>query len=176
MKRKSKIDRDQIKIDAFNYLKKMASDPTLPATDKFVARMRYAMEVKGIRNKDVIDAAKLRGVYLSSSTMSQYLGGVYAPKQDRLLLLAEIINVPPMWLMGLMPLEDMDIESQGMKENQQDNQMLKEFRKLNTLGRDIGIQLIRSLTAIPDCLLKQNQEKANTDVENTPTENTPESK
>ena len=75
-----------------------------------------------------------------------------------------------------MPLEDMDIESQGMKENQQDNQMLKEFRKLNTLGRDIGIQLIRSLTAIPDCLLKQNQEKANTDVENTPTENTPESK
>ena len=37
---------------------------------------------------------------IPKSALSEYLKGLYEPKQDRLLIMSEALNVDPVWLMG----------------------------------------------------------------------------
>ncbi|MBR5199240.1 MAG: helix-turn-helix domain-containing protein [Bacteroidales bacterium] len=43
---------------------------------------------------------------ISKSVLSEYISGVYEPKQDRILILSQALNVDPVWLMGFdVPME-----------------------------------------------------------------------
>ena len=43
---------------------------------------------------------------IPKSALSEYLKGLYEPKQDRLLIMSEALNVDPVWLMGFdVPME-----------------------------------------------------------------------
>jgi transcriptional regulator with XRE-family HTH domain len=43
---------------------------------------------------------------ISKSTLSEYLKGLYDPKQDKIFMLAQALNVDPVWLMGYdVPME-----------------------------------------------------------------------
>lgn len=62
---------------------------------EFRERLAAAMREKGIR------ASRLASeTGLSPARISQYLHGVYQPKGDAILRLAEALGVSAMWLMG----------------------------------------------------------------------------
>lgn len=64
-------------------------------------RLEELMALKGLRQ---IDIAEKTG--LGKSAISQYVSGKITPKQDKVYILAEGLNVSPTWLMGYdVPME-----------------------------------------------------------------------
>ncbi len=63
--------------------------------DIFRARLREAMEMRGLRATDLSQRTGL-----SKARISQYVNGKYIPKSDAVLLLARTLEVSPLWLMG----------------------------------------------------------------------------
>lgn len=62
---------------------------------KFIQRLNALLIEKGMKQADL---AKLSGIRASS--ISDWLAGKYAPKQDKIDALAKALNVSPAWLMG----------------------------------------------------------------------------
>ncbi|MDT2850195.1 S24 family peptidase [Vagococcus carniphilus] len=64
--------------------------------DNISHRLKYAMDLRGIT------ASKLsEGTKISRSSISEWLSGKYAPKQDKIFTLAKYLNVDEAWLLGL---------------------------------------------------------------------------
>ncbi len=63
--------------------------------DIFQERLLEAMQKRGIRATEL---SKRTG--LSKARISQYVNGKYIPKSDAILLLSEVLEVSPLWLMG----------------------------------------------------------------------------
>ena len=61
----------------------------------FAERIREYMTQNDIK---AIDLAKR--FHVSRSTISQYVNGTVVPKRDRLVLIADALNIDPLWLMG----------------------------------------------------------------------------
>lgn len=69
--------------------------------EEFRNRLKIAMDRA---NMKAIDLAKRTGI--SEATISQYRSGYSKPKENRLVLIANILGVAPAWLMGLdVPME-----------------------------------------------------------------------
>lgn len=64
--------------------------------EPFKVRLDKALEYREMKPADL---AKASG--LSESTISQYRSGYSKPKEDRLVLIANVLRVDPSWLMGL---------------------------------------------------------------------------
>jgi transcriptional regulator with XRE-family HTH domain len=68
-------------------------------------RLRQAMEEKGMRQVDLLEAVKpyckRYGVNISKGQLSQYLSGRNEPGQMRIFILALALDVSEAWLMGL---------------------------------------------------------------------------
>lgn len=65
------------------------------------ARICKALELRGMRQIDLVEKTGI-----PKSAISQYCAGSFKPKQKRLFLLAEALNVDEAWLMGLdVPME-----------------------------------------------------------------------
>lgn len=70
--------------------------------DTFANRLRYAITIKDIKP---IELSKKTGI--SKTNISCYMSGKYEAKQDGVKLLADALNVNPVWLMGYdVPMED----------------------------------------------------------------------
>ena len=64
-------------------------------------RIRKALSIRNMRQADLCEKAGI-----SKSTLSEYLSGRYLPKQDKTFLIAQALNVDPVWLMGYdVPME-----------------------------------------------------------------------
>lgn len=61
----------------------------------FSKRLKKAIESKGITQSELAKSSGIR-----ASSISDYLTGKYAPKQDKIYLLAKALGVTPGWLMG----------------------------------------------------------------------------
>ena len=65
------------------------------------ARISKALELRGMRQVDLVERTGI-----PKSAISQYCSGSFKPKQKRLFLIAEALNVDEAWLMGLdVPME-----------------------------------------------------------------------
>lgn len=64
-------------------------------TSKFPERLRLAMDIRGIKQTDLV---KETGI--SKSSISHYLSGEYIAKQDNTYKLAKALRVDQGWLMG----------------------------------------------------------------------------
>ena len=69
-------------------------------------RLYAAANLRGMSQKDLSEA-----LGVGSGCMSHYFNGRVAPKQDRILKLAEILDVNPAWLIGY----DVPMERQNKK-------------------------------------------------------------
>ena len=58
-------------------------------------RLRYALNLRNIKHSELSSKTKI-----PKSAISQYLSGAFEPKQDRVELLAKVLNVSEAWLMG----------------------------------------------------------------------------
>lgn len=62
---------------------------------KFARRLEMALQMNNMRS---VDLCKKTG--LSSATISQYKTGYCSPRMDRVMIIAEALNVSPGWLIG----------------------------------------------------------------------------
>lgn len=66
------------------------------------ARLKMALSVRNMTQSELCKQTKI-----PKSALSEYVKGLYEPKQDRLLILSEALNVDPVWLMGFnVPMEN----------------------------------------------------------------------
>lgn len=67
------------------------------------ARLKQYMDENGLKQVDIIEMCKpyfTEELKLTKSKLSQYVTGVYTPKNDMLYLLAKGLGVSELWLMG----------------------------------------------------------------------------
>ena len=73
-------------------------------------RLQQLMRERGIKQADILEIAepycRKFGTTLARNALSQYVSGKVAPKQDRLMVLGNALNVSEVWLMGYdVPME-----------------------------------------------------------------------
>jgi transcriptional regulator with XRE-family HTH domain len=81
---------------------------------------------------------------IPKSALSEYISGAYEPKQDRLFLMAQALNVDPVWLMGFdVPMEKRISPSEPqLTEGEQ--LMLELFRKIPEDRQAAALELLRA--------------------------------
>lgn len=76
----------------------------------FGDRLYEYMTNNGLKAVDLSKRFKV-----SRSTISQYLSGAVIPKRDRLVLIADALNINPLWLMGYdVPLEPQKVDTSDL--------------------------------------------------------------
>ena len=63
--------------------------------EKCAVRIAKALSIRGMRQYELCQKTKI-----PKSAMSQYISGAFEPKQDRIYLISQALNVDPVWLMG----------------------------------------------------------------------------
>lgn len=63
--------------------------------DNISSRIQQAMDIRGLKQIDLVERTKI-----SKGSLSSYISGRYAPKQNNIYLLAKALNVNVEWLMG----------------------------------------------------------------------------
>ncbi len=114
--------------------------------DRFCNRLKQAMEIKNMRQ---IDLSKKTGI--GRSAISQYLSGLFEPRQEYIFKIAQALNVSEAWLMGFdvemdsVPYtstanEDIYLKKAMNEISRQDPQLAKlidSYMNLTEQGRDI---------------------------------------
>lgn len=59
------------------------------------SRIKYAMEMRGMKQSDLVDKTGI-----SKGALSSYISGRYLPKQNNIYLIAKALSVSEAWLMG----------------------------------------------------------------------------
>lgn len=71
----------------------------------FSIRLRQAMDERGMRQVDLLEAVKpyckKYNIQISKGQLSQYLAGRNEPGQSRIFILAQALGVSESWLIGL---------------------------------------------------------------------------
>lgn len=67
-------------------------------------RLKQIMKERGLKQVDILELCRpiciKYGVKLNKNDLSQYINAKFIPKQDKLAVLAEALNVTEPWLMG----------------------------------------------------------------------------
>ena len=104
-------------------------------------RIRTALTIKGMKQSDLCRLTKI-----PKSALSQYISGAYEPKQDRIYLMSQALNVSETWLMGL----DVPMERQVKKDSpteaelsEGEKMILDLFRRVPEDKQELVLQMIR---------------------------------
>ena len=74
-------------------------------------RIKKALSIRNMTQTELCAKTKI-----SKSSLSEYLSGKYIPRQDKIFIIAQALNVDPVWLWGYdVPME----RSEGQKKNDQ---------------------------------------------------------
>jgi transcriptional regulator with XRE-family HTH domain len=108
-------------------------------------RIRKALSIRNMRQADLCEKAGI-----SKSTLSEYLSGRYVPKQDKIFLISQVLNVDPVWLMGYdVPMEKQaqpDIKKVPHTEdelNEGEKLVLQLFRQIPEDKQSEALDLLR---------------------------------
>lgn len=114
-------------------------------TEKCADRIAKALSIRGMRQYELCAKTKI-----PKSAMSQYISGAFEPKQDRIYLISQALNVDPVWLMGYdVPMEKKAQPEQKnipITEEQLDDGeklMLELFRQIPKDKRQEALDLLR---------------------------------
>ena len=107
-------------------------------------RLRKALSIRNMKQSELCRKTKI-----ATSAMSEYLSGLYDPKQDKIYLMAQALDVDPVWLMGFdVPMEkenDKKIspnEEAGLTEGEKD--VLELFRAIPEDQQPVVLAMIRA--------------------------------
>ena len=113
--------------------------------DTCASRICKAMQIRNMRQ---VDLSLKTGI--PKSAISQYCSGSFSPKQKRLFLIAQALNVDEAWLMGLdVPMErPVDTSSAAATElSGTELALIKDFRALNAEGQQKLLEYAADLHA-----------------------------
>ena len=110
-------------------------------------RIKKALYIKGMKQSDLCRLTKI-----PKSALSQYISGAFEPKQDRIYLMAQALNVSEAWLMGL----DVPMERQVKKVSPSESDLsegekmlLELFRRVPEDQQTLVLQMIRAALGNP---------------------------
>ena len=95
--------------------------------EKCSTRLAKALAIRGMKQFELCEKTKI-----PKSAISQYLSGLFEPKQDRLYIIAQALNVDPVWLMGF------DVPMEKTKENSHNERTLTE-------GEELMLEIFRKI-------------------------------
>lgn len=105
-------------------------------------RIKKALYIKGMKQSDLCRVTKI-----PKSALSQYISGAYEPKQDRIYLMSQALNVSEAWLMGLdVPMERQDGKKIPPSEpaiTEGEKMLLDLFRRVPKNKQELVLQMIR---------------------------------
>lgn len=106
-------------------------------------RIKKALYIKGMKQSDLCRLTKI-----PKSALSQYISGAFEPKQDRIYLMAQALNVSEAWLMGLdVPMERKNPSSDKVAEpdlTEGEQILLELFRRVPEDQQKLVLQMIRA--------------------------------
>lgn len=106
-------------------------------------RIRKALSIRNMTQSELCRKTKI-----ATSAMSEYIKGLYDPKQDKILIMSEALNVDPVWLMGFdVPMEKDDKKispNEGVGLTEGENLMLELFRKIPEDQQPIVLNMIKA--------------------------------
>ena len=89
-------------------------------------RIKKALSIRGMKQSELCEKTKI-----PKSALSEYISGAYEPKQDRLFLIAQALDVDPVWLMGFdVPMEKEKIISPSELQLTEGEQMMIDIFRL----------------------------------------------
>jgi transcriptional regulator with XRE-family HTH domain len=110
-------------------------------------RIKKALYIKGMKQSDLCRLTKI-----PKSALSQYISGAFEPKQDRIYLMAQALNVNETWLMGL----DVPMERQPKKVSPSETSLtegeqmwLELYHRLSEDARKSLIETMSSFDSLP---------------------------
>jgi transcriptional regulator with XRE-family HTH domain len=110
-------------------------------------RIRAALTIKGMKQSDLCRLTKI-----PKSALSQYISGAFEPKQDRIYLMAQALNVSEAWLMGL----DVPMERQGKKTSpseptltEGEQMWLELYHRLSSEARELLMHTMGGFDRLP---------------------------
>ena len=103
-------------------------------------------EALSIRNIKPIELSERTG--LSESTISQYRSGYAKPKDEKLVLLSNVLGVNPVWLMGLnVPMEETEKEQPEISLNY-DTEKIAEAMDLYNVYKNASPEVKQAIDAL----------------------------
>ena len=105
-------------------------------------RLKKALSIRNMKQSELCAKTKI-----SKSVLSEYISGVYEPKQDRVFILSQALNVDPVWLMGFdVPMESENKKSSPNEEGLTEGEkvMLELFRAIPEDQQPVVLAMIRA--------------------------------
>ena len=116
----------------------MYQDPV----ESFANRLRKALSIRNMKQSELCRKTKI-----ATSAISEYLSGLYDPKQDKIYLMAQALDVDPVWLMGFdVPMEKEDKKSSPHDPTLTEGEklMLDLFRQIPVDQQPVVLAMIRA--------------------------------
>ena len=105
-------------------------------------RIKDALKNRRIKN---VDLANYLGV--DKSLITKYINNVFSPKQEKIVLMSEYLQVNPMWLMGYdVTMERKDAEKKT--KNDDNDLLLADFEKLTEEQKELVKAMIKQLISL----------------------------
>ena len=106
-------------------------------------RIRKALSVRNMTQSELCRRTKI-----ATSAMSEYIKGLYDPKQDKIYIMAQALNVDPVWLMGFdVPMEKEDKKISPNEDGsltEGERVMLDLFRQIPEDQQPVVLAMIRA--------------------------------
>lgn len=109
-------------------------------------RIKRALSIRNMTQSELCSKAKI-----SKSTLSEYLKGLYEPKQDKIFILSQALSVDPVWLMGYdVPMEKKEepetkkLSPDKVKLTEGEKVLLDLFKKVPEDQQELVLRMIRS--------------------------------
>lgn len=112
-------------------------------------RLKQYMDENGLKQVDIIEMCKpyfTEELKLTKSKLSQYVSGIYIPKNDMLYLLGKGLGVSELWLMGYDDTEIPDETTEDFRQRINENKVIfnllekatpEDKKKIETIIRTI---------------------------------------
>ena len=105
-------------------------------------RIKKALSIRNMTQSELCRKTKI-----ATSAMSEYLKGLYDPKQDKIYIMAQALNVDPVWLMGFdVPMEKEDKKRSPHEPTLTEGEalMLELFRQIPENQQPVVLAMIRA--------------------------------
>lgn len=102
-------------------------------------RIAKALSIRNMKQSELCERTKI-----PKSAISQYLSGAFEPKQDRLHIIANALDVDPVWLMGYdVPMEREKNSPNEPTLTEGEKMVLELFRKIPEDRQTEALELLR---------------------------------
>lgn len=104
-------------------------------------RLAEALHIRNMKQSELCKRTNI-----PKSAISQYISGVFEPKQDRIYIIANALNIDPVWLMGYdVPMEkEKNLPSDQVQLTEGEKLMLELFNQVPEDKQRFVIEMIRA--------------------------------